>query len=93
MASPQARPKARPYRDFLTPFLHRRFAAASAWSLAGSFLLAAWMSCRNGFWAFLFMSVLRTFVLFICALLVFIMRVGNLHGRVLFVTATHVYKD
>lgn len=41
--------RARPYRDFLTPALHRRFTSAALLALAVCYVDAVWMAEWDGF--------------------------------------------
>ncbi|KAK4549648.1 hypothetical protein LTR36_004949 [Oleoguttula mirabilis] len=79
---PVAAPLARPYKDFLTPALHRRFTNAAFLTLALCWLEATFMSSSPSwlwFWFPLGMTGLRTLLLFIPCLAVFIVRVMNMH--------------
>lgn len=74
--------RVRPYKDFLTPALHRRFAMATA-SLMGlcyveSLLIGEWKSM---FWSWFPIGIagIRTLLLFIPAFMIFILRVAQLH--------------
>lgn len=74
--------RVRPYKDFLTPALHRRFALATA-SLMGlcyveSILIGEWKSM---FWSWFPFGIagIRTLLLFIPAFMIFILRVAQLH--------------
>ncbi|KAF2100703.1 putative nuclear envelope protein [Rhizodiscina lignyota] len=80
MSTPQ-KPKARPYRDFLTPSLHRRFTGAALWSLLSCYLIAMCWSSFHIIWTWFPIGPagVRTLLLFICPLLVYILRVGNIH--------------
>ncbi|CAG8976299.1 hypothetical protein HYALB_00005705 [Hymenoscyphus albidus] len=75
-------PRVRPYKDYLTPALHRRFAMATA-TLFGlcyveSVLIAEWNSL---FWSWFPFgrAGIRTGLLFIPAFMIFILRVAQLH--------------
>ncbi|WPH01073.1 Hypothetical protein R9X50_00390800 [Acrodontium crateriforme] len=72
---------ARPYKDFLTPALHRRFTKASAVLLILCWVEATLMSHAGWFWSWFPLSLtgLRALVLFVPCLAVFIVRVANLH--------------
>jgi nucleoporin NDC1 len=98
MASPM-KPKPRPYRDFLTPALHRQFTHAAGLSLVlcyveaclisnsprrSSFRAFCWFetnSWRSVLWRWqpLGMTGIRTLLLFISSLLIFLLRVANQH--------------
>lgn len=75
-------PRIRGYKDFLTPALHRRFTQA-----AGTVLLVcsvdSWLLSTSSslFWSWfpLGMAGIRTLLLFIPCLAVFIVRVANMH--------------
>ncbi|KFZ06626.1 hypothetical protein V501_07236 [Pseudogymnoascus sp. VKM F-4519 (FW-2642)] len=72
----------RPYKDFLTPALHRRFTRAAATLLAvcyaESLLLGEWNSFLWS-WFPLGRSGFRTGLLFISAFSIFVLRVAQLH--------------
>ncbi|KAJ9354270.1 hypothetical protein DTO027B9_4896 [Paecilomyces variotii] len=75
-----ARP--RPYRRILTSALHRRFVHASALSLAVCYLVAFFTGVKSSFfWAWFPFGPcgIRTLLLFICPLSVFVLRVGQMH--------------
>jgi len=82
--TPKASPiGARPYKDFLTPALHRRFTRAAGLILALCWLEAFLMSHGAGyFWSWFPFSTtgLRALLLFMPCLAVFIVRVGNMHA-------------
>lgn len=80
MSTPQS-PPARPYRDFLTPFLHRRFTSAALLTLGVCYVEAVLMGQWDLFWSwFPFGKAgLRTLMLFISILAVYILRVAQLH--------------
>ncbi|RDL37798.1 Nuclear envelope protein [Venustampulla echinocandica] len=74
--------RVRPYKDFLTPALHRRFAMATA-ALFGlcyveAVLIGEWNSLLWS-WFPLGRAGLRTALLFIPAFMIFILRVSQLH--------------
>jgi len=76
-------PQARPYKDFLTPALHRRFTRAAGLTLVLCWFEATLMSRGAGFfWSWFPISVtgLRTLLLFMPCLAVFIIRVANMHA-------------
>ncbi|KAF2013697.1 hypothetical protein BU24DRAFT_244152 [Aaosphaeria arxii CBS 175.79] len=73
---------ARPYRDFLTTSLHRRFAKASFYTLFLCWVIAIWMGDWNSlFWTWFPLSAvgLRTIALYIPAFMVFMIRVSQWH--------------
>ncbi|KAK5138382.1 hypothetical protein LTR08_003443 [Meristemomyces frigidus] len=73
---------ARPYKDFLTPALHRRFTNAAALTLALCWLEASLMSSDPSYFRAVFplsRTGLRTLLLLIPCLAVFIIRVMNMH--------------
>lgn len=75
-------PAARPYKDFLTPHLHRAFTTAALLSLLLCYLQAALLSPSHSWLWFLSplgMTGIRTLLLFTSALCVFIVRVMNMH--------------
>ncbi|KAK5107915.1 hypothetical protein LTR62_000575 [Meristemomyces frigidus] len=84
-ATPPAIPTARPYKDFLTPLLHRRFTHAALLLLAQCYLYAIILSPSSSLlWRLLpiGLSGIRTLLIFMPALAVFIIRVMNMHiGR------------
>ena len=81
---PTASP-ARPYKDFLTPLLHRRFTHAAALALGLSYTYSVLLSPSSSLlWRLLpfGMTGLRTLLLCLPVLAVFIVRVMNMHiGR------------
>lgn len=83
MASAPPKPRARPYSDFLTPSLHRRFTGAAAWSLLLSYVPAVWLGGAASFWAFfpLGPATIRTLLVFICPLFIYFLRLANVHGK------------
>ncbi|PVI07753.1 hypothetical protein DM02DRAFT_579570 [Periconia macrospinosa] len=75
-------PPARPYRDFLTPALHKRFTDASFYTLVLCYLISVWMDdWGNYLWAWFPIGPagIRALLLFISALVVFILRVAQWH--------------
>ncbi|EMC96941.1 hypothetical protein BAUCODRAFT_68955 [Baudoinia panamericana UAMH 10762] len=75
-------PTARPYKDFLTPALHRRFTNAALLTLAICWLEATLMSSSRSwlwFWNPFGLTGFRMILLFTPALAVFIVRVMNMH--------------
>ena len=84
MATPAktpARPAIRPYRDFLTPSLHRRFTNAALLSFATSYVVAIAMAPSSLLWFWFPISAtgLRAVLIFISMLLVYVVRVAFLH--------------
>ncbi|KAF2718608.1 hypothetical protein K431DRAFT_287491 [Polychaeton citri CBS 116435] len=71
----------RPYKDFLTPALHRRFTNAALVALLACWLESAWISDSSWLWRWspLGFTGIRTLLLFVPCLAVFIIRVANLH--------------
>lgn len=80
-----AQPATRAYKDFLTPLLHRRFTSAALLALLACWLTSTLIAVDTGagpFWSWfpLFsLTGLRTLLLFIPCLSVFIVRVMNMH--------------
>ncbi|KAE8353914.1 nucleoporin protein Ndc1-Nup [Aspergillus coremiiformis] len=75
-----ARP--RPYRRILTSALHRRFVHASALALLVCYLVAFLIGNKSSFlWAWFPIGGcgIRTVLLFVCSLVVFVLRVGQIH--------------
>ncbi|GAB7348029.1 hypothetical protein MBLNU459_g6068t1 [Dothideomycetes sp. NU459] len=74
-------PQPRPYRDFLTPSLHRRFRNTVLVGLAACWVEAILMSEPSLFWSWfpLGFTGIRALLLFVSALAVFILRVAQLH--------------
>ncbi|KAF1960101.1 hypothetical protein CC80DRAFT_465699 [Byssothecium circinans] len=77
---------ARPYRDFLTPALHRRFTDASFYTLLLCYLISVWMDFNVTVCKWVLSAVLpigppgaRAALLFIPALIVSILRVAQWH--------------
>jgi nucleoporin NDC1 len=81
MSTPKPEPRARSYKDFLTPAMHRRFTSASTAALIICYAEAVLMSDGNLFWRiFIFgRPGLRMMLLFLPVLSVFIIRLANLH--------------
>jgi nucleoporin NDC1 len=81
MSTPKPEPRARSYKDFLTPAMHRRFTSASTAALIICYAEAVLMSDGNLFWRlFVFgRPGLRMLLLFLSVLSVFIIRLANLH--------------
>ena len=50
MSSPKPEPRARSYKDFLTPAMHRRFTSATTAALLICYAEAVFMSDGNLFW-------------------------------------------
>jgi nucleoporin NDC1 len=77
-------PLARPYRDFLTPSLHRRFTNAALIGLAACWLISIPFASVSWFWSWfpLGPAAFRTLFLFVSALSIFVLRVAQMHfGR------------
>ncbi|CAI6338210.1 unnamed protein product [Periconia digitata] len=75
-------PPARPYRDFLTPALHKRFTDASLYTLLLCYTISMWMDDWNHYlWAWFPIGPagIRALLIFIPALVVFILRVAQWH--------------
>lgn len=73
--------RVRQYKDFLTPALHRRFSYAAALALAVCYIESIFISPPGllWFWNPLSFTGIRTLLLFLPCLAVFIVRVANLH--------------
>ncbi|KAF1946180.1 hypothetical protein EJ02DRAFT_431092 [Clathrospora elynae] len=75
----------RPYRDYLTPALHRRFNKASRYTLLLCYVIACWMGEWNNMlwlWFPLGLTGIRTLLIFLCALTIYVLRVAQWHvGR------------
>ncbi|KAL8733345.1 MAG: hypothetical protein Q9166_002169 [cf. Caloplaca sp. 2 TL-2023] len=74
--------RTRPYRELLTPCLHRRFTHAAGISLLLCYLEAVIIGDKSSLiwsWFPLGKAGIRTLLLFICPLLVFVLRVALLH--------------
>ncbi|ESZ97108.1 nuclear envelope protein [Sclerotinia borealis F-4128] len=72
----------RPYKDFLTPALHRRFALATAVLAAVCYVEAVWIGEWKSFlwsWFPLGRAGIRTGLFFLCGFMIFILRVAQLH--------------
>ncbi|KAF2491093.1 hypothetical protein BU16DRAFT_517152 [Lophium mytilinum] len=69
------------YRDFLTPALHRRFTSASLYTLSACYAIAVWMGEGSFLWKWLPVGPagIRTLLLFISALSIYILRVSQMH--------------
>lgn len=74
-------PKARSYKDFLTPAMHRRFTSATTGALLLCYIEAVLISDGNLFWRFFVLGRpgIRMMLLFLSVLSVFIIRLANLH--------------
>ncbi|SZF05795.1 unnamed protein product [Blumeria hordei] len=78
----RAATKVRPYKDFLTPALHRRFVAALSVCLAVCHLESIIIGAKNSFfwtWFPLSKAGIRTSLLFLSILCIFLLRVSQLH--------------
>jgi len=75
----------RPYRDYLTPALHRRFNKASRYTLLLCYAIACWMGEWNNLlwlWFPLGLTGIRTLLIFLSALTIYVLRVAQWHvGR------------
>ena len=71
----------RPYKDFLTPSLHRRFSYAAGLTFAGCYLIALWIAPPSLLWIWNPISFhgARACILLMSCLMVFIIRVANSH--------------
>lgn len=78
--SSKPEPKARSYKDFLTPAMHRRFTSASTGALVLCYVYAVLASDGNLFWRFFILGRpgIRMLLLFLSVLTVFIVRLANL---------------
>lgn len=76
-----AQQRTRLYKDFLTPALHSRFSRAAVFVLAACHIESVLMSQTSVFWFWNPFSItaLRTLLLFMPCLAVFIIRVSNMH--------------
>jgi nucleoporin NDC1 len=79
--SSKPEPKARSYKDFLTPAMHRRFTSATSAALLLCYIEAVVMSDGSSFWRFFVLgrTGIRMMLLFLSVLSVFIIRLANLH--------------
>jgi nucleoporin NDC1 len=79
--SSKPEPRARSYKDFLTPAMHRRFTSATTGALLLCYIEAVLMSDGNLFWRFFVLGRpgIRMMLLFLSVLSVFIIRLANLH--------------
>lgn len=73
--------RTRPYRDFLTPALHRRFGRAALLTLAVCYIESMLISPPSlvWFWNPISLTGIRAILLFLPCLAVFIVRVANIH--------------
>jgi nucleoporin NDC1 len=72
----------RPYRDYLTPALHRRFNKASRYTLLLCYAIACWMGEWDSLlwlWFPLGYTGIRTLLLFLPALFIYVLRVAQWH--------------
>ncbi|KAG9204481.1 hypothetical protein G6514_000940 [Epicoccum nigrum] len=72
----------RPYRDYLTPSLHTRFVRASKYTLLLCYAIACWMAEWNSLlwlWFPFGPTGIRTLLLFIPALTIYLLRIGQWH--------------
>ncbi|KAL5115046.1 hypothetical protein ACEQ8H_007087 [Pleosporales sp. CAS-2024a] len=82
MALPTLGAHVRPYRDYLTPALHRRFTKASRYTLLLCYLIACFMGEWNSAlwsWFPLGPAGIRTLLVFLPALIVYVLRVAQWH--------------
>ncbi|KAL3468307.1 nucleoporin protein Ndc1-Nup [Aspergillus heterothallicus] len=88
--------KPRPYRRILTSALHRRFVHASALSILVCYLISILIGDKSSFfWAIFPIGAcgIRTVLLFISSLSVFVLRVGQMHiGSRTTSSAIHTFK-
>ncbi|CEL02647.1 Putative Nuclear pore complex protein An-Ndc1 (Eurofung) [Aspergillus calidoustus] len=88
--------KPRPYRRILTSALHRRFVHASALSILVCYLISIFIGDKSSFfWAIFPIGGcgIRTVLLFISSLSVFVLRVGQMHiGSRTTGSAIHTFK-
>ncbi|KAL8930164.1 MAG: hypothetical protein Q9208_000781, partial [Pyrenodesmia sp. 3 TL-2023] len=84
--------RTRLYREFLTPTLHRRFTQAAEVSLLLSYLTAIVIVLWS--WFPLGSAGIRTLLLFLSPLLVFVLRVAQIHcGTRSTVSPFHTFKQ
>ena len=83
MASAPPKRIGRPYKDFLTPFLHRNFVQAAIIAFITCYIEGAWLAGPLDIWSWFpaGLQAVRTLLLFICALAIFVLRVANMHGK------------
>lgn len=74
-----SRPIVRPYRDFLTPALHRRFTNAALSVLLMCLVLSMTMGINEFAWQWFPITFLRALLLFIPALSIYILRLAQIH--------------
>lgn len=77
-----SRTTARPYRDFLTPALHRRFTSAFTLTICLCYAEAVWMGEWNNFfwpWFPLGFAGIRTGLLCIASMAIYVLRVSQMH--------------
>ena len=81
LAAPLPQQRTRPYKDFLTPALHRRFVRAALLCLATCYVTSLLISRPSLLWIWnpLSWTGIRVLLLFIACLAIFIVRVANLH--------------
>ncbi|KAL3485943.1 nucleoporin protein Ndc1-Nup [Aspergillus germanicus] len=88
--------KPRPYRRILTSALHRRFVHASALSILVCYFISIFIGDKSSFfWAVFPIGAcgIRTVLLFISSLSVFVLRVGQMHiGSRTTSSAIHTFK-
>ncbi|KAL2809972.1 nucleoporin protein Ndc1-Nup [Aspergillus granulosus] len=88
--------KPRPYRRILTSALHRRFVHASALSILVCYLISILIGDKSSFfWAIFPIGAcgIRTVLLFISSLSIFVLRVGQMHiGSRTTGSAIHTFK-
>ncbi|KAF2692180.1 hypothetical protein K458DRAFT_285450 [Lentithecium fluviatile CBS 122367] len=77
--------QARPYRDFLTPALHKRFLDASLYTILLCYCISIWMGDLDSYvwsWFPIGPAGIRTALLYVPALVVYVLRVAQWHvGR------------
>ncbi|KAH4842280.1 hypothetical protein HBH75_215560 [Parastagonospora nodorum] len=82
MALPTLGAQVRPYRDFLTPALHRRFTKASRYTLLLCYFIACFMGeWDNALWLWFPIGPtgIRTCMIFLPALIIYVLRVAQWH--------------
>ncbi|KAJ4294536.1 hypothetical protein N0V90_008227 [Kalmusia sp. IMI 367209] len=82
MAAVVAQTHTRPYRDFLTPVLHKRFTNAASYTLLLCWLISVWQGTWNHYlwsWFPLGPVGIRTLLLFISALIIYTLRIAQYH--------------
>ncbi|KAF1964937.1 hypothetical protein BU23DRAFT_561473 [Bimuria novae-zelandiae CBS 107.79] len=81
-AAMPVQPQTRPYRDFVTPVLHQRFTTAASYTLLLCWAISVWQGTWTDVlwsWFPIGPAGVRTLLLFVSALIVYILRIAQYH--------------